>query len=70
MLDSKAVAAVQKNLNDRYTLYIRADYIENLGIYSFRKHLKEFATERDAMLTFKKLYPMGNLVPFDDLPRP
>lgn len=67
MLDSKAVAAVKKDLNDKWTLYIRADYIENLGIWSFRKHLKQFDTEQKAMLEYKKLYPLGQLVPFEYL---
>ncbi len=70
MLDSKAVASVKQVNPDVWALYIRANYIENLKIWSFYKHLRVFKTELAASLYFKKTYPMGTLVPFDDLPTP
>lgn len=69
MLDSKATASIKQAPNGVYLLYIRENYIENLDIYSFRKHLKQFKTEHDALMYFKKTYPMGVIVPFDDLPK-
>lgn len=70
MLDSKAVASIKETIPGEWALYIRMDYQENLHLWSFYKHLKTFTTERNAILYFKKTYPMGTLVPFDDLPLP
>jgi hypothetical protein len=68
MLDSKAVASVKLGIDGKWAIYVRANYVENLGIYSFFKHQKRFDTELKASLEFKKLYPLGILVPFDQLP--
>lgn len=68
MLDSKAVAAVKQGVDGRWTLYIRCNYVENLAIWSFRKHLVTFDTEIKALTEFKRLYPLGQIVGFDDLP--
>ena len=70
MLDSKAVASIKRDLNDKFVLFIRANYVENLALWSFRRHLKTFDTERAAQLEYTKLYPQGTLIPFDDLPKP
>lgn len=69
MLDSKAVAAVLLGENNEYILCIREHWLENLGHYAFRRHLKRFKTEAEAMMVFKKTYPLGKIVLFDQLTR-
>ena len=67
MMDSKAVAAIKQTSPGVWTLYIRVNYIESLGIWSFAKHLRDFNTGLEASLFFVKTYPQGRLIDFDDL---
>jgi hypothetical protein len=66
-LDSRAVACVKQDTPTTWSLYIRAHYQENLGIWSFTKWLKSFKSEHEASLFFKKNWPQGKLVSFDKL---
>lgn len=68
MEDSKAVASVRLNDNNKYTLYLRGDFMENLGIYSFWSYRKQFKSEVEAITFFKRSYAQGCIVPFDQLP--
>jgi hypothetical protein len=68
MLDSKAVASVKQDSDGQWVIYVRANYIENLAIWSFFKRVDRYDTELKASLAFKTLYPLGTLVPFDVLP--
>ena len=67
MLDSKAVASVIQAPHNRFTLAIRQDFEENLGIYSFTVLRKTFESHAQALVYFKTNYPQGVTIPFEDL---
>jgi hypothetical protein len=67
MLDSKAVAAIQQDEDKVWRLYIRADYREELNMWSFFQYLKAFTSEREAHVFFVKNWPQGKIVDFTSL---
>ena len=69
MLDSKSVAACLERTPGVFTVYVRGDYLENLGFYGFTRVLRNFASLSDAIKYFRTTYPLGRLVDFDDLTR-
>lgn len=68
MEDSKAVGAVRLSENNKYTLYLRGDFLENIGIYSFWSYRRQFKTEVEAITYFKRSYAQGVIVAFEELP--
>jgi hypothetical protein len=70
MLDSRAVGATNIEPNGQITLYTRGIWLSNLKIHSIIRCLKSFKSTSEAIVYFRKRYPMGELVPFERLSSP
>lgn len=66
-LDSKAVVSIHEYEPGVFTVCVRKDYIENLGLYSFNRLINRFDSPRDASVYIKNTYPKAKIVPFDKL---
>lgn len=69
-LDSKAVISVHEYKPGVFTLCVRQDYMENLGMYAFRRLANTFKEPRFALAYVKANYPRAVIVAFDHLTSP
>ena len=67
MLHSQAVASILRNDSEQFIVYVRQDFEENLGFYSFIEIRKRFPTYAAALIWYNKAYPQGKIVPFAQL---
>lgn len=70
MLDSKAVGAIAKTETGKFQVCVRTNYMENLNLWAWHRLGKQHTTEIQAVMYFKKSYPLGELIPFEDLATP